>query len=125
MRKTLWISLVLGAAMLIAACGGSGANGPDYSPEKIAEGDTLYQQTCSTCHGSGGKGVPNLGKDLTSSEFVKSSTDAELLAFVLEGRSADDPLNSTGIAMPPKGGSNVLSDDDINSIIAFIRSIEE
>lgn len=131
MRKTLWISLVLGAGMLLAACGGSSGDGeteaeePAYSPEMIAEGETLYGQTCFACHGADGKGLPNLGKDLTISEFVKSSSDAELLAYVLAGRTVDDPLNTTGVAMPPKGGSNFLTDDDINSIIAFIRSIEE
>ncbi len=131
MNKTLWISLILGVSVLLAACGGSSGDGetkaeePVYSPEMIAEGGTLFGQTCFACHGADGKGLPNLGKDLTISEFVKSSTDAELLAYVLEGREADDPLNTTGVAMPPKGGFDFLTDDDINSIIAFMRSIQE
>lgn len=131
MRKTLCVSLILGAAVLLAACGGSSGGGeaevegPAYSAEMIAEGESLFQQTCSACHGSDAKGLPNLGKDLTAGDFVKSSTDAELLTYVLEGRSVDDPLNTTGIAMPPKGGFEFLTDSDINSIIAFIRSIEE
>ena len=131
MRKTLWISLILGVAVLLAACGGSTNGGettieePAYPAEMISEGDSLFQQTCFTCHGADGKGLPNLGKDLTTSEFVKDSTDGELLTYVLEGRAADDPLNTTGIAMPPKGGFDFLSEDDINSIIAFMRSIQE
>jgi mono/diheme cytochrome c family protein len=131
MKKTLWISLILGVSLLLAACGGSSAGGetdaeePAYSAEAIAEGETLYGQTCFACHGADGKGLPNLGKDLTLSEFVSSSSDAELLAYVLEGRTVDDPLNTTGAAMPPKGGFDFLSDNDINSIIAFVRSIQE
>lgn len=131
MRKTLWVGLILSAAVLLAACGGSSEGGeteveePTYSAETIAEGEGLFQQTCSACHGSDGKGLPNLGKDLTAGEFVKSSTDAELLTYVLEGRAVDDPLNTTGIAMPPKGGFDFLTESDISSIIAFIRSIEE
>ncbi len=128
MKRTLWIGLILGVSALLAACGGSGeteAEEPAYSPEMIAEGGTLFGQTCFACHGADGKGLPNLGKDLTTSEFVKSSSDAELLAYVLEGRTADDPLNTTGLAMPPKGGFDFLTNDDINSIIAFVRSIEE
>lgn len=126
--KTLRIGLILGVAVLLAACGGSsgdGETGAAYSAEAIAEGDSLFQQTCFTCHGPDGKGLPNLGKDLTTSEFVKSSTDAELLTYVLEGRTADDPANTTGIAMPPKGGFDFLTESDIESIIAFMRSIEE
>ncbi len=123
MRKTVWISLALGVAVLLAACGGD--TEPTYSPETIAEGEALFQQTCFACHGPDGKGLPNLGKDLTTSEFVKTSNDAELLAYVLEGRAADDPLNTTGVAMPPKGGFSFLTEDNINSIIAFVRSIQE
>ena len=131
MIKTPWISFVLGVSVLLAACGGSSGGGnteagkPAYSDKMIAEGATLFGQSCFACHGADGKGLPNLGKDLTDNEFVKSSSDAELLAYVLAGRTADDPLNTTGVAMPPKGGFNFLTDDDINSIIAFVRSIEE
>ncbi len=128
MKKTLWIGLIFGVSMLLAACGGSGeteAEEPAYSPEMIAEGDALFQQTCSACHGTDAKCKPGLGKNLTISEFVKSSTDAELLTYVIEGRTSDDPLNTTGVAMPPKGGFDSLTDDDINSIIAFVRSIQE
>lgn len=131
MRKTLFLSLLLGVAILLAACGGStdegetDVEGPAYSAEAIANGDTLFQQTCFTCHGSDGKGLPNLGKDLTTSDFVKSSSDAVLLTYVLEGREADDPENTTGIAMPPKGGFDFLTEGDINDIIAFLRSIQE
>ena len=128
MKKSLWISFILGVSVLLAACGGSGeteADEPTYSAETIAEGETLYGQTCFACHGADAKGLPNLGKDLTTSEFVSSSSDAALLAYVIEGRPADDPANTTGVAMPPKGGFDFLTDDDINSIIAFVRSIQE
>ncbi len=76
--------------MLLAACGCSSGGGeteaekPAYSAETIAEGKTLFGQTCFACHGADGKGLPNLGKDLTSSEFVESSSDAELLVYVIE-----------------------------------------
>ena len=128
MGKTLRIGLMVGTAAVLAACGGSGSGGdtePASSPEKIAEGEALFQQTCFACHGSDGKGLPNLGKGLTTSEFVQSLTDAELLAYVLEGRAADDPPNTTGVAMPPKGGFSFLTEDNISSIIAFVRSIQE
>ena len=126
MRKTLWISLVIGVAVTLAACGRSGQSEESiYSPEMIAEGEALFQQTCFACHGSDGKGLPNLGKDLTTSEFVNTSTDAELLIYVIKGRTADDPLNTTGVPMPPKGGFDFLTENDINSIIAFVRSIQE
>jgi disulfide bond formation protein DsbB len=90
----------------------------------ISDGEALYQQTCFACHGPDATGLPNLGKDLTISAFIKESSDDELLAYVVEGRAVDDPANTTGVAMPPKGGFDFLSDDDIQAIIAFLRSIQ-
>jgi disulfide bond formation protein DsbB len=123
------VSLVAGALAILvlamlASCGGSGASGgtDGYPAEVVAQGETLFGQTCFTCHGPDGKGIPNLGKDLTTSEFVSQSTDAELLDYVKTGRPANDPANTTGIAMPPKGGFDFLSDEDIEAIIAFIRT---
>jgi disulfide bond formation protein DsbB len=44
---------------------------------------------------------------------------------VKQGRPANDPANTTGITMPPKGGFEFLTDEDILKIIAFVRSIHE
>lgn len=125
MTKPLGILLML---LTLTACGGSSsAEQPaaGVSPELVAEGKRLFQQTCFVCHGSDGKGLPNLGKDLTTSEFVSNSTDDELLDFVLAGRTVNDPQNTTGVAMPPKGGFDFLTESDIEAIIAFVRSIHE
>ncbi|HJS29085.1 MAG TPA: cytochrome c [Anaerolineales bacterium] len=123
------VTLVAAAAgiivlVLLAGCGGSESSGgtDGYSAEVVEHGQTLFNQTCFTCHGPDGKGIPNLGKDLTASEFVAQSSDADLLEYVKVGRPANDPANTTGIAMPPKGGFDFLTDDDIEAIIAYIRT---
>jgi hypothetical protein len=35
-----------------------------------------------------------------------------------------DPLNTTGIQMPPKGGNPLLEDQDLRDIVALIRTFE-
>ncbi|NIV72932.1 hypothetical protein GWN26_14010, partial [Candidatus Saccharibacteria bacterium] len=50
-------------------------------------------------------------------------TDKELLKYVNEGRPADHPLNTTGIAMPPKGGNPALKDQEIMHIIEYLRTL--
>jgi disulfide bond formation protein DsbB len=59
-----------------------------------------------------------------ASDFVATRTDAELVAFIKSGRSVDDPLNTTGVAMPPKGGNPALTDADLADIVAYIRSLQ-
>jgi mono/diheme cytochrome c family protein len=88
-----------------------------------ARGKTLFVQSCSVCHGSDGQGVPNLGKDLVNSKFVAQKTDDQLLEYVQKGRAANDPLNTTGIAMPARAGNPSLTADQIRDIIAYIRTI--
>ena len=78
---------------------------------------------CFGCHGPDAKGLPGLGKDMTTSEFIASKNDAELAEFIKQGRAADDPLNTTGVPMPPMGANPALSDDDLLAIVGFIRSL--
>ena len=77
------------------------------------------------CHGAAGIGVTGLGKALTTSEFVADNSDAELVAFIEEGRDVSHPDNTTGVAMPPKGGNPALSQADMANIVAYMRAIQE
>jgi len=128
MRKLLLIlSLMMVLALFITSCGGDEAEEPEApaSTGDATAGEPLFNSTCSACHGPDAKGMPNLGKDLTTSEFLKERSDAEMLDFVLIGRTAGDPLNDTGVDMPPRGGNPALSNDDIYDIIAYLRTLEE
>jgi len=110
-------------ALSLAACGGGAAT--DAPSGDAARGQTLFMGTCSACHGPDAKGVAGLGKDLTTSTFVAGKSDAELVEFVKTGRPTGDPLNTTGVDMPPRGGNPALSDTDLADIVAYIRTIHE
>ena len=45
--------------------------------------------------------------------------------MVMEGRPANDPLNTTKIVMPPKGGNPALSDKDVRDAVAYLRTISK
>lgn len=131
--------VVVSAGLVLAACGGGGdgngngdaepppaAETPAEEPEVVGDpdvGETLFLETCSACHGQDARGLPNLGRDLVTSTFIAETDDAGLLQMITQGRDVDDPLNTTGIAMPPKGGNPALDDEDIQNIIAFLRTI--
>ena len=125
MKQTILLAtiLLMLSAIVMVACGGSAE--PTYSAEQISRGGQSFASVCSACHGPDGKGMPNLGKDLTTSQFVKDSSDDELLTLLKEGRPSGHELNTTGVDMPPRGGNPSLTDDDLQDIIAYVRSIQE
>ncbi len=88
-----------------------------------AKGSKMWMNTCRSCHGAGGEGMPGQGKDLRVSEFVTGKTDTELVEFVKGGRMPFDPLNTTGVMMPPRGGNPMLTDEDLAHIVSFVRTL--
>lgn len=127
---------VFALVFLFINCGGNGnpdqnqgtSSGTNVSTAlkgNAAEGQKYFAQTCSACHGKDGKGLPKLGKDLTTSSFVTEESDSKLLDFLKQGRLATDPLNTTGVAMPPKGGNPAFNDQQLIDIISYVREIHQ
>ena len=125
MNKVFFLTLVslLLVGLMLTACGG-GATPAPASKGDAAAGQKFFT-SCAACHGPKGEGVPGLGKDMTSSKFIAEKTDDQLVEFLKAGRGPTDPLNSTGIAMPPKGGNPALTDQNLYDIVAYIRSIHK
>lgn len=88
-------------------------------------GRQQYAKSCVACHGTNGRGLPKLGKDLVHSEFVKTQSDEDLVRFVLKGRTPSDPANTTKVDMPPKGGNPVLDEEDIACIVQYLRGLQD
>jgi disulfide bond formation protein DsbB len=107
--------------VLAAACGGGK---PAATPEQIAAGQKVFLGTCATCHGKDAHGLPKQGKDLHANQFVADKTDEELVAFVKTGRRVGDPLNTTGVDMPPRGGNPALTDADLASVVSYLRTLD-
>ncbi|MEZ6015682.1 MAG: cytochrome c [Planctomycetota bacterium] len=85
--------------------------GLDYAV--VQRGRTAFLGTCTACHGPNGEAKPNLGKDLAHSEFVAKQSNSQLRMFLKLGRPTWDPLNTTKVDMPGKGGNPMLSDGDL------------
>lgn len=121
-------ALVLAVAMALVAAG-CGDDSVDVTTTAeagtpLAHGQQLAGQSCSSCHGQNFEGVDNLGPALTDNHFIRDHTDDELIEFIKEGRSKDDPDNETGLAMPPYGGNPRLTDDDLADIVLFLRTLQ-
>ena len=127
MKKVMSLLVIAMVSVLVlSACGGTPA-APTAVPAKgdPAKGATKFAGTCAGCHGPDAKGLTGLGKDLTTSTFAKGLSDADLVAFVMKGRDTSDPANTTGVAMPPKGGNPALTEDDLYDIVAYVRTLQK
>jgi len=132
MKKLIALLAVL--VLALAACGGgdegaddggsSGTDAPSGVTGDVGAGEEVFAGTCATCHGPDARGIDGLGKDLHSNEFVASMSDAEMVAFLEEGRPAGDPANDTGVDMPPKGGNPSLTEQDLYDVVAYIRTLD-
>ncbi len=132
------LAVMLSLGLVVAACGGgdskSDGGGGDATTTTAAggggggdakAGEADFQKSCSSCHGKDAKGLPNLGKDLVASTYLRGLTDQEAIAFITKGRTTSDPANTTGVAMPPKGGNPALKEADLADIVAYLRTLEK
>jgi mono/diheme cytochrome c family protein len=90
----------------------------------IEAGKQLFSQNCAGCHGASGEGGPNPAHSgqiippISSSEFLKPRDDFSLKAIISQGQPDS--------GMAPFGASfgGPLDDDQIDAIVAFLRSWE-
>lgn len=121
----------LGSAAASNASAGVPANGAastaaaPASTNPAEKGKELFGQTCASCHGMNGQGVPHLGADLQTNKHVAKSTDAQLESLIEHGVPATSPLNTSHVPMPPKGANPSLNQQDIHDIVLYIRELQK
>jgi cytochrome c oxidase subunit 3 len=91
----------------------------------VEKGKKIAVETCASCHGADLRGLPKNGLDLVTSSFVASLDDQKLLDFMKGGRQPFEPTNTTGVAMPPRGGNPLLNDERLKDVIAYLRLVQE
>lgn len=81
----------------------------------------LFVTNCSACHGPDAMGVEGLGLSLVASELVTNASEAELVAFLQDGRAPDSPDSVTGVPMPSFAW---MSDADLLEISGYLKSLQ-
>jgi mono/diheme cytochrome c family protein len=93
--------------------------------DHAVHGRALYANSCASCHGHDAMGVGGVGRSLLDSWYIAALNDEELRAFIRRGRPVDHPENTMGMPMPAKGGDDSLGDDDLASIVAYLRGVQD
>jgi mono/diheme cytochrome c family protein len=115
------VGMVVAGILLVVFAAGAGVA---QAAGDAVKGKATFQQSCSTCHGATGKGDGAAGaalnpkpKDLSDKAFNVSLKQDYLVRIIKEGGQA---MGKSPI-MPKFGGT--LKDDQIQDVIAFIRSL--
>jgi cbb3-type cytochrome c oxidase subunit III len=117
------VATLVGALVCGCQKGSNEGGGAKTASGDSKHGEQIFMTTCATCHGADGKGIKGLGKSLVDSEFVHKASEEQLVQMIAKGRDAKDPLNSTGVAMPPNGGNAALTENDLRDVVAYVRAL--
>lgn len=79
----------------------------------------IYNESCAGCHGPA-----NAGMQLMRPEFIRDSSDLELMAMIRAGRNANAMDNYTGVAMPANGGRLTMTDDELLAIVKYLKEVK-
>ena len=94
---------------------------PTALPGDPNRGATLYGQNCASCHGvnlEGGIGA--VLNPIDKLPGVPNSLDATFLISIITNGRQPQSGDPKSIAMPPKGGNNNLTDQDVKDLAAYI-----
>jgi mono/diheme cytochrome c family protein len=103
-------------AALVAGCGGAGGDGSvagnrtDAGANSAAtvaakSGEQLYQEKCVTCHGPGGRGIPNQGTKLAGTLMPKDA----IVDAILNGKGKMPKTPNTSQAEAERMADYVLA----------------
>ena len=88
------------------------------NPEQTISGKVVYQQSCVACHGADGAGAFPGVPDLTEVNGSLAKPDITIIKNITDGyQSPGSPM-----AMPPKGGSPSLTDENIKAVVDYMRN---
>lgn len=135
MKKTS-IALAAALAVLLAACGEQESAAPDASPATEAaapeaaapeaapeaaapavadnaQGKSVFNKTCAMCHASGAAGAPITGDKADWGPRIAQGMDV-LYTHAIEGFTGEKG------AMPARGGSTTLSDEEVKAAVDYM-----
>ncbi len=86
----------------------------------MADGKELYQNHCSECHGSDGKGLPPHYPPLVGNRAITMPESVNAIRIVLNGGFAPGTAgNPRPYGMPPF--SHALDDAQVAAVVSYLR----
>lgn len=80
-----------------------------------ASGKTVYENTCTACHGGAIAAAPALGDSEAWAPRIEKGIET-LYTHAIDGFQGED----SSMAMPPKGGDSSLSDEEVEAAVDYM-----
>jgi mono/diheme cytochrome c family protein len=110
------------AAMPLATANAQQAETPDSAT--VAAGKEIYEGRgmCVSCHGRNGEGIlgPTTRLDADKKWLHHDGSLEAIIAVIKAG--IDDEKSSSGIVMPPRGGSRI-TDEQVRQVAAYVQQV--
>ena len=113
-------SLALAASMLLAALAAPAAAQrvfPEFSDARMKQGRSVWLGTCEACHANDVAGAP-LVKDKGAWKPRLAKGKDTLYKSALGGLTGPK-----GTQMPPRGGNDKLTDDEVKAAVDYMMAI--
>ncbi|MFQ5419900.1 MAG: c-type cytochrome [Anaerolineae bacterium] len=104
------IGLVVVSLSLSIGNGSAASTIDPNSPELVAQGQTIFTETCAVCHGPNGEG--DIGSPLNGSAHAWHHMDNQLRSFVRDGIPGTEMV----------GHGEHLTDQEIDAVLSFIKT---
>jgi cbb3-type cytochrome c oxidase subunit III len=91
------------------------------SAASAAAGEKVFTTNCSSCHQANGKGQPGVFPPLAGNPVVTGPAE-KVITIVKNGLSGKISVNGTTYNGQMPAWKSTLSDNDIASVISYIRS---
>jgi mono/diheme cytochrome c family protein len=115
------LASLLAVSVLLATPAAAGRqNTVPTTPKSVADGGSLYNRSCASCHGKAGTGDGPAAKQLTpkpsnlvDAEWTHGTSDSEIFAVIRGG------VPKTAM----KGFASKMTEHEIWDVINYLRSI--
>ncbi|MFK8022068.1 MAG: cytochrome c5 family protein [Pseudomonadales bacterium] len=112
-------SLLLLGALVLTACSAHTELAQTSAPLTKADGAAIWSENCEGCHGIGIAGAPVAGSASAWMPRISKGREA-LYQHALEGF-----YGPKGTMMPPRGGNDALSDEEVKAAVDHMIGLVE
>ena len=113
-------AVALAAAVLFASLAASPAGAqkfPEFPDPRLKQGRTIWLGTCEACHANDVAGAPLVTSKVAWAPRIAKGRDA-LYKSALGGLTGPK-----GTQMPPRGGNDKLTDDQVKAAVDYMVAI--